>query len=86
MKPARTHLYTVVVGVQAHNCTNLIPQATWYGVVFQDSASTTFPSGRSVVLRLQLSVQSKTLIDVLGCWRQLDGDNNKKRAVSPGEG
>lgn len=28
----------------------LIPQATWYGVVFQDSASTTFPSGRVTLM------------------------------------
>lgn len=30
--------------------TDLIPQATWYGVVFQDSASMTFPSGRVTLM------------------------------------
>lgn len=30
--------------------THLIPQATWYGVVFQDSASTTFPSGKVTLM------------------------------------
>lgn len=30
--------------------TNLIPLATWYGVVFQDSPSTIFPSGRVILI------------------------------------
>lgn len=37
-----------------HDQTYLIPQATWYGVVFQDSASTTFPSGRVTLMALLL--------------------------------
>jgi len=32
--------------------TNLMPQATWYGVVFQDSPSITFPSGSVILMGL----------------------------------
>lgn len=32
--------------------TNLMPQATWYGVVFQDSPSTTVPSGSVILMGL----------------------------------
>lgn len=32
--------------------TNLMPQATWYGVVFQDSPSINFPSGSMILMGL----------------------------------
>lgn len=37
---------------QTYHYPDLIPHATWYGVVFQDSASTTFPSGRVTLIGL----------------------------------